>query len=69
MMEFRIRESAGTGGERSSPSESSVLEVWDGREVVATIYPTEEGVRIVAPGLAAIHRSYDGAPAVTVILR
>jgi hypothetical protein len=31
--------------------------------------PPEEGVRIVASGLAAIQRNYDGAPAVTVILR
>jgi hypothetical protein len=69
MMEFRIRESAETGGERASPGESFVVEVWNGRQVVATIYPTEEGVRIVAPRLAAIERNYDGAPAVTVILR
>jgi hypothetical protein len=69
MMEFRIRESAEAGGERSPSAERAVVEIWNGRQVVGTIYPTEDGVRIVAPGLAAIHRSYDGAPAVTVILR
>jgi hypothetical protein len=69
MMEFRIRESAAAIGERSSPGEGSAVEIWNGRQVVGTIYPTEEGVRIVAPGLAAIHRSYYRAPAVTVILR
>ena len=64
MMEFRIRESAEAGDEKSSPGESSVVEVWNGRQVVATIYPTEEGVRIVAPGLAAIQRNYDGVETV-----
>ena len=70
MMEFRIRESAAANSDDiSSPGEGSVVEVWNGRQVVATVYPTEEGVRIVAPRLAAIERNYDGAPAVTVILR
>jgi hypothetical protein len=41
-----------------------MVEVWNGRQVVATIYPTEEGVRIVAPGLAAIQRNYDGVETV-----
>jgi hypothetical protein len=58
MMEFRIWECAEAGGEGSPPAEHSVVEVWNGRQVVATIYPTEEGICIVAPGLAAIHRSY-----------
>jgi len=69
MMEFRIRKRAEAGREIPSEAEAQVVEVWNGQQVVATIYPTDDGVRIVAPGLTAIHRSYDGSPAVTLILR
>jgi hypothetical protein len=69
MMEFRIRKRAEAGREMPSEAEAQVIEVWNGQQVVAPIYLTDDGVRIVAPGLTAIHRSYDGPPAVTVILR
>ena len=69
MMEFRIRERAAAGREMPSEAEAQVVEVWNGKQVVATIYPTDDGVRIVAPGLTAVHRTYDGQPAVTVILQ
>ena len=65
MMEFRMTEHLVA----PSTSPQVVIEVWNGGACVAAIYPTEDGVRVVSEGLAAIHRSYDGTPAVTVILR
>lgn len=64
-MEFRMTEHLVA----PSSSPQAVIEVWNGGACVATIYPTGDGVRVVSEGLAAIDRNFDGAPAVTVILR
>jgi len=67
MMEFRIRKRTEAGRDMPSEAEAQVVEVWNGQQVVAIIYPGDDSVRIVAPDSRLSTGVMTGPPAVALI--